>query len=100
MGDAASTLSDSLKDLGFEIGRFKTGTPCLLNKRSIDFSKLESQAGYFFFQAEDCIRCIGVTGVQTCALPISGSRPCAGAVSLGRVALARGNSSSGAGARS
>src|SRR3712207_7105430 len=27
---------------------------------------------YFFFQAEDCIRDIGMTGVQTCALPISG----------------------------
>src|SRR5450432_621653 len=45
MGDAASTLSDSLKELGFEIGRFKTGTPCRLNKRSIDFSKCEPQAG-------------------------------------------------------
>src|SRR5438445_13609407 len=29
----------------------------------------------FFFQAEDGIRDIGVTGVQTCALPISGRRP-------------------------
>ena len=29
--------------------------------------------GCFFFQAEDGIRDIGVTGVQTCALPISGS---------------------------
>src|SRR3712207_8663157 len=28
---------------------------------------------FFFFQAEDGIRDIGVTGVQTCALPISGS---------------------------
>ena len=28
--------------------------------------------GFFFFQAEDGIRDIGVTGVQTCALPISG----------------------------
>src|SRR5438445_1784197 len=28
-------------------------------------------SGYFFFQAEDGIRDIGVTGVQTCALPIS-----------------------------
>ena len=45
MGDATSTLSDSLRDLGFEIGRFKTGTPCRLNKRSIDFSQCEPQAG-------------------------------------------------------
>src|SRR3712207_8258671 len=28
---------------------------------------------FFFFQAEDCIRDICVTGVQTCALPISGT---------------------------
>src|SRR3712207_7172954 len=33
---------------------------------------LESDLHYFFFQAEDGIRDIGVTGVQTCALPISG----------------------------
>lgn len=45
MGDAASTLSDSLRDLGFEIGRFKTGTPCRLNGRSIDFSQCEPQPG-------------------------------------------------------
>jgi len=45
MGDSVSTLSDSLKELGFEIGRFKTGTPCRLNGRSIDFSKCEIQNG-------------------------------------------------------
>lgn len=45
MGDSASTLSDSLKNLEFEIGRFKTGTPCRLNGRSIDFSKCEIQHG-------------------------------------------------------
>src|SRR5215207_598430 len=28
MGDSVSTLSDSLRELGFEVGRFKTGTPC------------------------------------------------------------------------
>src|SRR3712207_8979641 len=33
---------------------------------------------FFFFQAEDGIRDIGVTGVQTCALPICGKRPRAG----------------------
>src|SRR5687768_18332335 len=32
----------------------------------------------FFFQAEDGIRDVAVTGVQTCALPISGSRPAPG----------------------
>ncbi|MGJ8655405.1 MAG: tRNA uridine-5-carboxymethylaminomethyl(34) synthesis enzyme MnmG [Akkermansiaceae bacterium] len=45
MGDAISTVSDSLKDLGFEVERFKTGTPCRINGRSIDFSKCEKQAG-------------------------------------------------------
>lgn len=45
MGDGVSTLSDSLKELGFEIGRFKTGTPCRLGGRSIDFSKCERQEG-------------------------------------------------------
>jgi len=45
LGDAVSTLSDSLVELGFEVGRFKTGTPCRLNGRSIDFGKCELQPG-------------------------------------------------------
>ncbi|MDA0811081.1 MAG: tRNA uridine-5-carboxymethylaminomethyl(34) synthesis enzyme MnmG [Verrucomicrobia bacterium] len=45
MGDSISTLSDSLKALGFEVARFKTGTPCRVNGRSIDFSKCERQDG-------------------------------------------------------
>ncbi|MFD2255511.1 tRNA uridine-5-carboxymethylaminomethyl(34) synthesis enzyme MnmG [Luteolibacter algae] len=45
MGDATSTVSDSLKHLGFHVERFKTGTPCRLNGRSVDFSKCEIQAG-------------------------------------------------------
>ena len=45
MGDAISTVSDSLKHLGFEVERFKTGTPCRINGRSIDFSKCERQGG-------------------------------------------------------
>ena len=45
LGDGVSTLSDSLRDLGFEVGRFKTGTPCRLNGRTIDFSKCELQPG-------------------------------------------------------
>src|SRR3712207_8733725 len=43
----------------------------------------------FFFQAEDGIRDIGVTGVQTCALPISGITNSEGAgVSAGRTVTA------------
>jgi tRNA uridine 5-carboxymethylaminomethyl modification enzyme len=45
MADASSTLSLSLLELGFEIGRFKTGTPCRLNGRSIDFTQCKLQPG-------------------------------------------------------
>lgn len=45
MGDASSTVSDSLKHLGFTVERFKTGTPCRLLGRSLDFSKCERQDG-------------------------------------------------------
>ncbi len=44
-GDGASTISDSLRALGFTIERFKTGTPCRLNGRSIDFTACERQLG-------------------------------------------------------
>jgi tRNA uridine 5-carboxymethylaminomethyl modification enzyme len=45
MGDASSTVSDSLKDLGFTVERFKTGTPCRLNGRSLDLDRCEVQGG-------------------------------------------------------
>src|SRR2546422_4091432 len=45
MADASSTLSENLRELGFEIGRFKTGTPCRINRRSIDFAKCKMQLG-------------------------------------------------------
>lgn len=45
LGDTVSTFSDCLRDLGFEVGRFKTGTPCRLLAKSIDFSKCEPQHG-------------------------------------------------------
>jgi tRNA uridine 5-carboxymethylaminomethyl modification enzyme len=38
-------LSDSLRRLGFELGRLKTGTPARLNGRTIDFSKMNLQPG-------------------------------------------------------
>ncbi|HOI17957.1 MAG TPA: tRNA uridine-5-carboxymethylaminomethyl(34) synthesis enzyme MnmG, partial [Geobacteraceae bacterium] len=41
----AEGLSDSLRDLGFEVGRLKTGTPARLDGRTIDFSRLEAQHG-------------------------------------------------------
>ena len=42
---AANYLTDSLKNLGVEMRRFKTGTPARMDKRSIDFSKMEEQLG-------------------------------------------------------
>ncbi|MCU0750317.1 MAG: tRNA uridine-5-carboxymethylaminomethyl(34) synthesis enzyme MnmG [Akkermansiaceae bacterium] len=45
MGDATSNVSEALKRMGFAVERFKTGTPCRLNGRSIDFSKCEPQHG-------------------------------------------------------
>ena len=61
MGDAVSSLSESLRELGFEIGRFKTGTPCRLNARSIDLSRCEPQNGdepppRFSFRTETLVK--------------------------------------------
>jgi len=44
---SAEALGDSLAACGFELARFKTGTPCRLNGRTIDFDKLEPQPGDF-----------------------------------------------------
>ena len=58
-GDAAAmNLSNSLIELGLELGRLKTGTPPRLLRRSIDFSKTEAQPGdepvsYFTFWKDD-----------------------------------------------
>jgi tRNA uridine 5-carboxymethylaminomethyl modification enzyme len=58
-GDAASmNLSDSLIELGLELGRLKTGTPPRLLRRSIDFSKTDIQSGdepvsYFTYWKDD-----------------------------------------------
>ncbi len=42
---SADYLTDSLKKLGIEMVRFKTGTPARIDKRSVDFSKMEEQFG-------------------------------------------------------
>jgi len=42
---AANHLTDSLKSNGIEMFRFKTGTPARIDKRSVDFSKMEEQFG-------------------------------------------------------
>ncbi|MCI9532636.1 MAG: tRNA uridine-5-carboxymethylaminomethyl(34) synthesis enzyme MnmG [Lachnospiraceae bacterium] len=42
---AANYLSDSLKEHGVELFRFKTGTPARIDKRSIDFTKMQEQKG-------------------------------------------------------
>ncbi len=59
---AANHLTDCLKKLGIEIYRFKTGTPARIDKRSIDFSKMEEQCGderivpFSFENTEDSIK--------------------------------------------
>ena len=42
---AANYLTDSLKEIGIEMRRFKTGTPARMDKRSLDFSKMDEQFG-------------------------------------------------------
>ncbi|HVK58694.1 MAG TPA: tRNA uridine-5-carboxymethylaminomethyl(34) synthesis enzyme MnmG [Candidatus Kapabacteria bacterium] len=55
---AAMNLSGSLKEIGLELGRLKTGTPPRLNRRSLDLSKTEVQPGdepvpYFTYWKDD-----------------------------------------------
>ena len=45
MADSSSPLSDNLRHLGFTTGRFKTGTPCRINARSVDFAACTEQGG-------------------------------------------------------
>src|SRR3954466_9789694 len=45
MADSSSSLSASLQEMDFQVGRFKTGTPCRLNGRSIDFAQCPIQLG-------------------------------------------------------
>lgn len=57
----AINLSKNLRSIGFKIQKFKTGTPARINKRSIDFSKMEVQKGddnieTFSFETEKPIK--------------------------------------------
>jgi tRNA uridine 5-carboxymethylaminomethyl modification enzyme len=45
MADTSSGLSESIRHLGFRVGRFKTGTPCRISSRSIAFDRCEKQLG-------------------------------------------------------
>jgi len=77
---AAMSLSGSLKELGLELGRLKTGTPPRLLRRSIDFSKTEIQPGdepvpYFSYWKDDLFH-VEQSGTPTIDAPISdGSSP-------------------------
>ena len=58
MADTSSSLSENLRQIGFQVGRFKTGTPCRVNGRSIDFSRCTVQLGdepppTFAFESEE-----------------------------------------------
>src|SRR5437867_1106757 len=72
---AAMGLSGSLKEIGLELGRLKTGTPPRLLKRSIDFSKTEIQPGdepvpYFTYWKDDLFHMEQVTnGESRVAIP-------------------------------
>ncbi len=56
---AATLLTPRLQELGLSLRRFKTGTPPRVNRRSVDFSKMELQTGDenplpFFLSDADC----------------------------------------------
>ena len=63
---AAIGLSDAMRNLGITLFRFKTGTPCRISRRSVDFSKLEIQEGEevepFSYESQ------GVTNSANCYL--------------------------------
>ena len=77
---AAMNLSESLKELGLELGRLKTGTPPRLLRRSIDFSKMESQPGdepvpYFTYWKEDLFHVEQASGASHLTSSSSGKYP-------------------------
>jgi tRNA uridine 5-carboxymethylaminomethyl modification enzyme len=81
---AALGLSTSLKEIGIELGRLKTGTPPRLLRRSIDFSKTEAQSGdepvpYFTFWKDDLFH------MEQSAKNLSGSGRSGGKYPLGSI---------------
>ena len=78
-GDAAAmNLSSSLKDLGLELGRLKTGTPPRLLRNSLDFNKMQIQPGdepisYFTFWKDDLFH-MEQSHVPKPALSLSGGK--------------------------
>jgi tRNA uridine 5-carboxymethylaminomethyl modification enzyme len=80
---AAMGLSGSLKELGLELGRLKTGTPPRLLRRSIDFSKTQIQPGddpvpYFTYWKDDLFHVEQSNGYPTGSIlaQIDGQLPC------------------------
>jgi len=72
------SLSGSLKELGLELGRLKTGTPPRLLRRSIDFSKTDVQPGdepvpWFSYWKDDLFH-MEHSGVPTCDLSRSNGK--------------------------
>ncbi len=64
----SETLSDSLKKLGIELRRFKTGTPARMNGRTIDYSKLVVQHGEDDIQTFSFITKIPPKNIRDCYL--------------------------------
>jgi tRNA uridine 5-carboxymethylaminomethyl modification enzyme len=77
---AAMSLSSSLQELGLELGRFKTGTPPRLLRRSIDFAKTEPQHGdepvpYFTYWKDDLFHMEQNQQNQPAFMPSQGRYP-------------------------
>lgn len=77
---AAMNLSASLKEIGLELGRLKTGTPPRLSRRSLDFSKTEVQPGddpvpYFTYWKEDLFHVEHAGGLEAGSWCSNGKYP-------------------------
>jgi len=75
---AAMNLSDSLREIGLQLGRLKTGTPPRLLRRTIDFSKTETQQGddpipYFTFWKDELFH-VEQPGIDSRTVDCSGHK--------------------------